>query len=547
MPTLENPESQECEMALSAPILESVARVPQRAATADPPESRAETAHAAANEARGGEEGWGNFLQGDLVLIEGMDERDDWELIERTVEPGMWRVRLNGTWDYAEYPADLMTLSAPVEDVDDPFAEQDDEVPSDEQITAYLDSLTDEERQELAGPLPVRWLYPWKPGEPKRALNLFAGCGGWCAGLRRVLGCEIDMVCLDLNADAVATSTAAGCTAVRVDVTTLDPGHWALRWTHILIGSPPCTDWTLAGKRLGHLPRNIEILLSAIVDAGEAAGNVPLTGVPGDVMTYKSPADLSWSEVREALGEMSTTTAGLMLEMVVFTLGLWQAGALLETVAMEQSSALPHEVRMALWAELELAGWATNQWVELDAADYGSPSHRKRWFHLASNQPVDDSVNLDVPLVTLASEAIGCAPDLRVVTRGNRRTSGGNAFVMGRQIPGVTSKIRGWDVGDGGRFSLGQMALLVGMPAEHPLVGSRTSAAQQLSDVVCPAAAAAVLGVLLGLKWRPALRRYLAELYPSAHAAEHSLVLASSMEIPAQCSTAPARDHLALF
>lgn len=464
---------------------------------------------------------WGGFEPRDLVLIRNDDDEveREWEVIEHTSTPGVWKVREVGFTDrFAEYPAIAMTLESPAADVHDPFAEPE-EQPTDDQIRAYLDSLTDAERQKLAGPWPVRWLYPWRPGEPKRALNLFAGCGGWCTGLRRVLGYEIDMTCLDMNVNAIATSTAAGCTAVRADITTLDPEHWALRWIHILIGSPPCTDWTWAGKGLGRLEENLAILLRVIAEVGEAAGNVPASGVPGE-FTYKDPAPYEWSELRDEVRKMSAPTAGLMAEMVIFALGLLTAGAPLETLAIEQSSALPYNVRMALWCEMELAGWLCNRWVELDAAEYGSPSHRKRWFHLASREPVVDTVELEAPLVTLASDALGCAPDLRVITRGNRRTAGGNAFVMGRQIPGVTSKIRGWDVGGGGRFSLGEMALLVGMPAEHPLVGSRTSAAQQLSDIVCPPAAAAVLGVLLGIQWRPALRRYLADLYPGAHPAD---------------------------
>ena len=470
-----------------------------------------------------GEEIWGGFKPRDLVLIEGDgdDKGWEWEVVERTSTPGVWKVMEVGFPDrFAEHPAGRMTLEIPGEELYDPYAEPE-EPPTDEEWIEYLDSLTDVEREELAGPWPVRWLYPWRPGEPKRALNLFAGCGGWCAGLRRVLGYEIDMVCLDMNANAVATSTAAGCTTVRVDVTSLDPEHPALHWTHILIGSPPCTDWTRAGKGLGHLEENLAILLEVIALAGEAAGNVPASGVLGAFTSYKDPAQHAWSELRDELKKMTAPTAGLMAEMIIFALGLLTTGAPLETLAIEQSNVLPHKVRMAIWCEMELAGWLCNRWVEIDAADYGSPSHRRRWFHLASREPVLDTVELEAPLVTFASDALGCAPDLKVITRGNRRTPGGNAFTMGRQIPGVTSKIRGWDVGgDGGRFTLGEMALLVGMPADHPLVGSRTSAAQQLSDIVCPASAAAVLGVLLDVRWRPALRRYLGELYPSAHLAE---------------------------
>ncbi|MBV6700296.1 hypothetical protein KV557_24855 [Kitasatospora aureofaciens] len=464
---------------------------------------------------------WGDFRPGDLVEVNG-DDSWDWELIERAEQPGVWIARENGTQNFQEYHADDMVLSLSVDEVDDPFAEQDEIEPaSDEEMVAYIDSLTDEERQALAGPFPVRWLYPPKAGEPKRALNLFSGCGGWCTGLRKGLRQELDMVCIDLNADAVATSNAAGCFAVRADVADLDPDAWVLRWVSVLIMSPPCTDYTRVGKQLGIQPYNIAILRDAFCDAQEAAGFDLFTGMPGGPMTYKRAADYSWAEIRAALAPMTAPTAGLMLEVLIFGLGLLGAGAPLETIAVEQSSALPEVIRGDLWASFEVAGFAYNRWVQLDSAEAGNPSHRRRWFHMISLHPISATVELDSPLVTLANEAIGCPPELEVTTRGNRRTSGGNKFVMGRQIPSLTSRIRSWEVGEhGDRFTYAQIALLAGLPADHPEIGSRTSIAQQRADIVSPVSAIRVLGTLFNLEWRPSLHRYLSELYPNVHAPE---------------------------
>ncbi|WP_445269458.1 hypothetical protein [Streptomyces sp. DSM 41634] len=103
-------------------------------------------------------------------------------------------------------------------------------------FTAPAD-LADLER--LAGPGPVRWLFAPELGDAPRAVNLFCGCGGWCVGLRKILGANVDMLCIDKSADAVATSRAAGCTAVCADITLLDPEHPVFRYTAILIASPP--------------------------------------------------------------------------------------------------------------------------------------------------------------------------------------------------------------------------------------------------------------------------------------------------------------------
>ncbi|WP_367137091.1 MULTISPECIES: hypothetical protein [Streptomyces] len=379
--------------------------------------------------------------------------------------------------------------------------------------------------ERLAGVWPVRWLFEGK----RRAVNQFGGCGGWCVGIREILGADLDMVCIDHNADAVATSNAAGCNAIQADITTLDPSHPALRWTEFLISSPPCTDWTPAGKRLGHLPENLAILEEAINRAAWAAGNYEWgeTGEddedhpdwdPEFPPHYGPPSGESWDEVRAVADAMSAPTAKLMLEPVIWALALWRAGAPLHTVALEQSGALPEDVQEALSSELYSAGWECVDWADVDAADFGSPSHRRRKLMLASryyHRRMPEAPGL----TTTAAEATGLASETVIITRGNRKTSGGNGFSLGRTVPGITSKIRGWYKQDDPefRFTLGQIAKLVTLPADHPLTGSRTSAAQQAADIVAPVVSAAVMGTLLGVPWLPSLEGYLARHYPDVH------------------------------
>ncbi|MFI5753182.1 hypothetical protein ACIBBE_46985 [Streptomyces sp. NPDC051644] len=40
----------------------------------------------------------------------------------------------------------------------------------------------------------VRWLFAPAEGDAPRAVNLFGGCGGWCVGIRRILGATVDML-----------------------------------------------------------------------------------------------------------------------------------------------------------------------------------------------------------------------------------------------------------------------------------------------------------------------------------------------------------------
>ncbi|WP_405942548.1 hypothetical protein [Streptomyces sp. NBC_00207] len=231
---------------------------------------------------------------------------------------------------------------------------------------------------------------------------------------------------------------------------------------------------------------------------------------------YGPPSGETWAEVRAITDAMTAPTARLMLEPVIWALALWKVGAPLETVVLEQSGALPEEVQENLSTELYSAGWESVQWAHIDAADFGSPSHRRRMFMLASRYHYR-RIHTESPLTgrTMAHEALHMDADTVIVTRANRKTRGGNGFVMGRVVPGITSKIRAWYKQDDPefRFTLSEIARLVTLPGE----GSRSSVCQQYADIVAPVVSCAVMGVLLGVPWLPCLERYLAEQYPNVH------------------------------
>lgn len=79
-------------------------------------------------------------------------------------------------------------------------------------------------------------------------LDLFAGPGGWDEGLR-LLG-RSDVVGLEWDAAACRTRAAAGHRTIRTDVTTYPTAPFAGR-VEGLIASPPCQDFSVAGKRAG--------------------------------------------------------------------------------------------------------------------------------------------------------------------------------------------------------------------------------------------------------------------------------------------------------
>ncbi|MFE7114936.1 hypothetical protein ACFU99_05860 [Streptomyces sp. NPDC057654] len=201
----------------------------------------------------------------------------------------------------------------------------------------------------------------------------------------------------------------------------------------------------------------------------EAYGNVwRAGGHHGDVTTAelgKPWDDVSVAGMWSWVDEMSAQTAGLMLAPVLIGMGLLAAGAPLESVIIEQAWSLPEAVKAAIGIEYIVAGWNGVLWDVMDAGEFGSPSTRKRAIMMASRKLVLDVI--EVPgITTRASDAIGWHPETWINTRGVRRTAGGNEFKLGRTIPGITSKIRGWYDADDSehRFTIEEVCLLVGLP-----------------------------------------------------------------------------------
>uniref|UniRef100_A0AAU2JM94 DUF6197 family protein n=1 Tax=Streptomyces sp. NBC_00049 TaxID=2903617 RepID=A0AAU2JM94_9ACTN len=370
----------------------------------------------------------------------------------------------------------------------------------------------------------ARWLTSPGEGDRPRVLNLFCGPGGSCVALRRGLLADVDLLCVDRSGDCVKTQQAAGCWAIQADVTSLDPSDPVFRHVTGAIITAPCTDFTDVGKRWGRLPENVDLLQEMWDAARHAAGRIPMGGMGDHPDFGKSvqmclPSGRTWEEIRQEAEEAYTGNDGhLMLEVAVWVNGLLAAGAPLGWVAVEQSGKLPEELRGEMVADFQLAGWSMADCEIRDAADYGSPSHRVRTLLVARREPTE--VTMDAPgWRTGLAEGTGLPEGTVFITRGERKTSGGNLITVTDQ-PGQspTSRARSWDMDvKGGRMAVEHMAAWVTMPTDHPLYGSRTSVFQQLADVFMPVAGIALLGVALGVEWRPALGRYLADQYPGVH------------------------------
>lgn len=102
--------------------------------------------------------------------------------------------------------------------------------------------------------------------EAARVLDLFAGPGGWdCAATE--LG--LDPLGIEYDDNACATRKAAGLRTLQADVAALDPADFAP--CELLIASPPCQAWSMAGKRQGELDKARVMALAGTWAADPAA------------------------------------------------------------------------------------------------------------------------------------------------------------------------------------------------------------------------------------------------------------------------------------
>lgn len=286
-------------------------------------------------------------------------------------------------------------------------------------------------------------------------VDLFAGPGGWDEGLSS-LGVR-DVIGLEFDEDACATATAAGHHREQVDIRTVDPSDYA--GAVGLISSPPCQDWSQAGKA-------------------------------------------STSSVhREVREESSADLTHLVLPWVETIRPRW--------VACEQvRDVLP--VWQQLAHDLTRLGYSTWGGI-LNAADYGVPQKRIRAFMLAS---LDAPVGPPMPshhdgglfgeTAISAAAALGLEPDWWIDRRNNSRGPRGTvvpvALVpLSRPAPTVTGQAAAgqWLVcspdGSSRNLTIREGAILQGFREDYPWRGTKSSQAQQIGNAVPPPLAAAVV------------------------------------------------------
>lgn len=315
-----------------------------------------------------------------------------------------------------------------------------------------------------------------------QTVELFAGPGGMDEAAR-LLGLDLGIIGVETNADACATARAAGHQRIQADVSGLSPYDFPDATG--LIVTPPCPPFSASGKRLG-LGDDYQEVLDAITALGD-----PECGM--DCGCYN-------------LGDFQDPRSRLVIETARWALNMPSVTWLLA----EQVPAVEY-MWEDLAAELAAAGWESFDVFTIDAADYGAGARRKRTFligrkYLPSRSSVYVSASDPMPSPSFA-DVVGWEPGHMVRTRNNRRPTGGNLFDADGPSWCLTGKARSWERdADGLRLTAGEAGALQGFPRDYPWQGSRTSQFQQAGDVVSPLVGAAVLGTVLDVPWRDAVR-----------------------------------------
>lgn len=349
------------------------------------------------------------------------------------------------------------------------------------------------------------------------AVDLFAGPGGWVMGLRALglteLGPELDEA-------ACATREAAGHATIRCDVTTHPAEPFAGRIPG-LIASPPCQAWSRAGKRLGLIDQ--PLVHQAVEDLAHGRDTRAVL-----LAACKDPRSLLAAEPMR-----------------------WHHDLRPEWIAMEQvPDVLP------LWRQYAriLRGWGYSvRCGILNAADYGVPQTRRRAILVASrvrdvtlpgpthaeHAEPDSLFGPGRPRWMSMAEALDLPAGMRVNTRGERKTSGGNEFGCDGPSWALTEKARSWWVLRQGKRTnatvrrldepagtlvagharhdyewvkvdgradlekrpllLSEAAVLQGFPPDYPFQGSESRRFLQIANAVPPLLAAHVVSAATGV------------------------------------------------
>lgn len=378
-------------------------------------------------------------------------------------------------------------------------------------------------------------------------VDLFAGPGGWDVAAS-LLG--LAPIGVEWDEHAVATARAAGHLRVLADVSKLDPrrlaGHRPVR---LLIGSPSCVAFTVAGSGSGNTQAARAAILAAVSAIGsgvDARAAIEHVGAQvGDPRVSLVLEPLRWAV------ELEPET--IALEQVPPVLPLWQAVAEVlrsrgysvatGNLAAEQYDAPQTRRRAILVAsrvrEARLPS-PTRQPYRKGLPQGAGDAALLPWLSMAEALGWQEDELVGFPRRPETARSDGRSVDGRVVTLNGTDYRARDLRPATDPAPALTGKARSWsrwalrsNYGTGGdpklrgerrldepaatvtskagrnvwqhdgtpgqRVTLEEAAALQGFPQGYPWAGSRTVQYRQVGDAVPPPLAWHVLRAALGL------------------------------------------------
>lgn len=322
------------------------------------------------------------------------------------------------------------------------------------------------------------------------AIDLFAGAGGASTGLASL---GLDPLGFEYDADAIATSRAAGHRTVRADLSSYD-------WTvldgvevDVLHGSPPCQPWSQGGRQRGAddprdgmpwLLRAVEELRPRLVTVENVAGlthkkNRPyLDDFVGSLVELGY--DVEWRILNAAdYGIPQTRRRLIVVARRDGVLPKWPD----PTHAKDPADGLLPWVTMA-----DALGWPDHYGVEQFRGSGMRERHGERPIRPATAPAL--SVTTSTPVRRWILHTDRPWPYERPAT-----TVYGDPRVP---APGHHAEDEsGSQMKDAVRITLEDLATLQGFPSGYPFTGGRTSMAKQIGNACPPALLAAVVGANL--------------------------------------------------
>lgn len=370
------------------------------------------------------------------------------------------------------------------------------------------------------------------------ALDLFAGSGGWSVACKNLgiteVGYEIDKDCID-------TREAAGFYTYPMDVRDVYPNVWRFMGlpdqpskVDILIASPPCQDFSHAGKRAGLNSERGQLVyeVQRFYRALE----------PTYICCEQVPAVLPiWREFAQELTELGYSTWAGILHSEQYGIPQTRKRAILigrkggGPLVPPRASHSKYYPRQPGKLDLGVLPWVSMQ-EALGWDEYGIATHTtfKDPIHPRTSDKHSQSITehlrdakvlldthrdvrpghpsqireIDQPCPAISTKASG---QFHIRTRGERKTQGGNIFPSDHPSNGLTSKSRSWGIerpsptiSAGGtetggaepianhalRKQIGRLitveeaAKLQTFPDDFPWQGSRTSKFRQIGNAI---------------------------------------------------------------